>query len=70
MWKHFSNEMFRYTHTASCPWTVVRANDQRRARLETIRAVLNLLDYKDKDASVVRAPDPLIVGPGPDLLAS
>jgi polyphosphate kinase len=72
-WDDYSraqNEMFRYTHTASCPWTVVRANDQRRARLETIRAVLNLLDYKDKDASVVRAPDPLIVGPGPDLLAS
>ncbi len=71
-WDDYSRaqtEMFRYTHTASCPWTVVRANDQRRARLEAIRTVLSLLDYKGKDAKLVGAPDPLIVGTGPDLLA-
>jgi polyphosphate kinase 2 len=61
-------EMFRYTHTASCPWVVVRANDQRRARLEAIRTVLSSLDYKDKDAEAVGKPDPLIVGSGPQFL--
>jgi polyphosphate kinase len=63
-------EMFRYTHTASCPWTVVRANDQRRARLEAIRAVLCALDYKGKDRKLVANPDPLIVGAGPEFFAT
>ena len=63
-------EMFRYTHTASCPWTVVRANDQRRARLEAIRTVLCALDYKDKDRKLVGKPDPLIVGSGPEFFAT
>ena len=62
-------EMFRYTHTTSCPWTVVRANDQRRARLETIRTVLSALDYKGKDRKLVGKPDPLIVGSGPEFFA-
>src|SRR5262245_27151128 len=63
-------EMFRYTHTASCPWTVVRANDQRRARLEAIRTVLSALDYEGKDRKAVGRPDPLIVGSGPGFLAT
>jgi polyphosphate kinase 2 len=69
-YSHAQAEMFRYTHTAACPWRVVRANDQRRARLEAIRAVLSTLDYKGKDEKIVGRPDPLIVGMGPDLLAS
>jgi polyphosphate kinase len=63
-------EMFRFTHTASCPWTVVRANDQRRARLESIRTVLNALDYQGKDRNAVGKPDSLIVGSGPAFLAT
>jgi polyphosphate kinase 2 len=56
------DDMFRFTHTAVAPWTVVRANDQRRARLEAIRVVLSAMDYPDKDQKIVRAPDPRIVG--------
>ena len=63
-------EMFRYTHTASCPWTVVRANDQRRARLEAIRTVLCALDYEGKDRKLVGKSDPLIVGSGPQFFAT
>jgi polyphosphate kinase 2 len=63
-------ELFRYTHTASCPWTVVRANDQRRARLEAIRTVLSTLDYEGKAAKEIGKPDPLIVGSGPALLGT
>ena len=54
----------------SCPWTVVRANDQRRARLEAIRTVLCALDYKGKDRKLVGKPDPLIVGSGPEFFAT
>jgi polyphosphate kinase len=58
-------EMFRFTHTAMVPWTVILANDQRRARLEAIRSVLHAIDYKDKDAKAVGKPDADIVGAGP-----
>lgn len=61
-------EMFRYTHTATAPWTVVHANDQRRARLETIRVVLSSIDYDGKDKKAVGSVDTGIVG-GPEKAA-
>jgi polyphosphate kinase len=60
-------DMFRFTHTPGAPWTVIRANDKRRTRLEAMRVVLAALDYAGKDASIVRTPDPLLVGSGPDF---
>jgi polyphosphate kinase 2 len=61
-------DMFRFTHTAASPWTVIRANDKRRTRLEAIRSVLYALDYEGKDAAVVDKPDVNILGSRPDLL--
>jgi polyphosphate kinase 2 len=55
--------MFFYTDTADAPWTVVKSNDKKRARLEAMRYVLNRFNYDDKDPEIVSAPDPLIVGP-------
>jgi polyphosphate kinase len=57
--------MFFYTDTADAPWTVIKSNDKKRARIEAIRYVLSVLDYTDKDPEVVGTPDPLIVGIGP-----
>ena len=57
-------EMLRFTHTNVAPWTVVLANDQRRARLETIRTVLAGVDYQAKDAKAIGRPDEGIVLPG------
>jgi len=54
-------DWLRFTHTTTAPWTVVHANDQRRARLEAIRHVLSNLDYDGKDEQVAVAPDPRIV---------
>ncbi len=54
--------MFFYTDTADAPWTVVKSNDKKRARLNCMRHFLSTLDYPDKDVSVVDQPDPLIVG--------
>jgi polyphosphate kinase 2 len=53
--------MFFYTDTADAPWTVVRSNDKKRARLEAMRFLLSRFDYPDKDDEVVGEPDPLIV---------
>jgi polyphosphate kinase len=55
--------MFRYTDTGDAPWTVVKSNDKKRARLEAIRHVLERFDYEGKDAEVVGKPDQKIIGP-------
>lgn len=58
----YKEEMFSRTHTSFSPWIIVRANDKRRARLESIRYVLNLLPYQGKESATVRlTPDPDIV---------
>jgi hypothetical protein len=54
--------MFFYTDTADSPWTVVKSNDKKRARLNCMLHFLDSLDYPGKDPKVVHAPDPLIVG--------
>ncbi len=59
--------MFFYTDLADAPWTVVRSNDKRRARIEAMRYVLRRVDYDGRDDDVVGMPDPLIVGPPPLL---
>ena len=55
--------MFFYTDTADAPWTVVKSNDKKRARLEAIRHVLSRFPYENKDEQIVGRPDPQLVGP-------
>ncbi len=55
------DEMFRFTHTTTCPWTLVRANDKRRARLNTMRHILSAIDYVGKDGKRIGKIDPKIV---------
>ena len=54
--------MFFYTDTADAPWTVVKSDCKKRARLNAMRFVLSNLDYPSKDRRVVQSADPLIVG--------
>lgn len=54
--------MFFYTDTADAPWTVVKSDCKKRARLNAMRHVLSQLDYPDKNHEVATTPDPLIVG--------
>jgi polyphosphate kinase 2 len=68
-WDDYSRaqaEIFKRTSTPDAPWIIVRANDQRRARLESIRWVLYHSDYANKDARAVGTPDPKIIGTGPE----
>ena len=60
--------MFFYTDTGDAPWTTIKSNDKKRARLEAMRYVLSQFEYPNKDHSVVGTPDPLIVGSGSDAL--
>ena len=56
------NAMFEVSDTVDCPWTVVKSDDKKRARLNAMRYVLNLIPYDNRDDSVVGPTDPLIVG--------
>ena len=53
--------MFFYTDTKDAPWTVIKSNDKKRARLNCMRHFLSTLDYPDKDPQVARPPEPEIV---------
>ena len=54
--------MLFYTDTADAPWTIVRSDDKRRARLNAMRFVLNAIAYTGRDAEVVTQPDGRVVG--------
>lgn len=60
--------MFFYTDTADAPWTVVKSDDKKRARIECMLHFLSALDYPGKDTRVVHRPDPLIVGHGSNVI--
>lgn len=62
--------MFFYTDTGDAPWTVVKSNDKKRARLEAMRVILASVDYRDKDVELVGTPDELIVGPASRVFES
>ena len=55
------DQMFERTHTEHAPWTIVRSNDKRRARLNVIRTMLNALPYDGKDEDNIGEIDPNIV---------
>ena len=62
--------MFKATHTDETPWTVVHANDQKRARLEVMRVMLTAIEYEGKDAKAIGKADSKIAGsPGKILKA-
>lgn len=54
--------MFFYTDTADAPWTVVKSDCKKRARINAMRFVLSHMDYPNKNIEIVQSPDPLIVG--------
>ncbi len=54
--------MFFYTDTADAPWTIVKSDDKKRARLEAMRHFLHSLPYPSKNTKLIGPPDPLIVG--------
>ena len=59
--------MFFHTDTADAPWTVIKSDDKKRARINAIRHILHAIPYDNKDEKVACAPDPLIVGSAADI---
>ena len=64
-WDEFTeakNMMFAKTDVEWAPWTVIRSDGKKRARLNCMRFVLNSLPYEGKNEKVAVPPDPKIVG--------
>ena len=71
-WDDFSQrkyEMLARTSTRAAPWVIIRSDDKQAARLNSMRVILNAVDYKDRDPELTFTPDPEIVVPGRDEIA-
>jgi len=59
---YYKEQMFTRTHTNFSPWIIVKANNKRVARLESMRYILSRFDYEGKsDAGTLLQPDPNII---------
>ena len=62
VYTQYKDEMFSRTHTSYSPWIIVKANDKKKARLESMRYVLSTLNYEGKsEERTILSPDPDIV---------
>ena len=63
-WDDFTNSkynMIRLTHSHNAPWTVVRSNDKQKARLESLKVILNSVNYDGRDENLDFALNPNVV---------
>lgn len=61
-WTHYKEEMFSKTHTSFAPWIIVKSNDKKQSRLESIRYILSKFEYDGKEKSkTIVYPDPNVV---------
>ena len=63
-WDDFTTtkyNMLKQTHSHSAPWTVVRSKDKQKARMESLKVILNAVDYENRDENLNYALDPEIV---------
>jgi len=63
---HAIGETLFRSHSDPAPWTVIRSDDKRRARVEAIRRVLSAIDYDRKDEKAIGAQDQAVCG-GPEI---
>jgi len=73
MWDDYTQaarRMINETHSAMAPWTIVRANDKKRARLAVIRRILLSIPFADRNVEAIGREDELIIGSGPEFLCS
>ncbi len=71
-WDEFTQckyDMLRRTSTRAAPWVIVRSDNKQRARLNTVKVVLNAVDYAGRRPDLEFAPDPRIVLSGADEVA-
>lgn len=63
-WDDFTNSkynMLKLTNSHNAPWTVIRSDDKQKARMESLKVILNAVDYENRDESLEFALDSNIV---------
>jgi polyphosphate kinase 2 (PPK2 family) len=63
-WDDFTRSkysMIKLTHSHNAPWTIIRSNDKQKARMESLKVILNSVNYDNRDESLNFALDPDIV---------
>ena len=71
-WDDFTRrkyEMLVRSDTRAAPWLIVRSNNKERARLNTMKVILNAVDYKERDPDLDFTPDPRVVVTGAEEIA-
>ncbi len=73
LWEEYTSakeNMYFYTHTADCPWTVIKSDDKKRARINAMRFLLSKCPYPNRNPEVACPPDPeIVVAPQIDQLS-
>jgi len=72
-WEDYSRAkeaMLMHTHKSLTPWTVIKSDDKKRARLASMQLILNSMPYTNKNTDVVTQPDPLIVSSAAEVLSN
>ena len=63
-WREYTEAkeaMFLLTNFEVAPWTIIKSDDKKRARINAMRHVLHQIDYASKNSAIAHAPDPSIV---------
>jgi polyphosphate kinase 2 len=71
LWDEFTemkHRMLERTNTSAAPWTIIRSSSKRKARLNTMKVILNAVDYAKRDPEMDFTPDPEIVISGSEEL--
>lgn len=71
-WDQFTemkHRMLERTNTSTAPWTIIRSNSKPQARLNTMKVILNAVDYADRAPELDYQPNPLVVVSGSAELA-
>ena len=71
LWDDFTemkHRMLERTSTSAAPWTIIRSNSKQKARLNTMKVILNAVDYANRDPDLDFTTDPRIVISGRDEL--
>jgi polyphosphate kinase 2 len=62
IYTHYKDQMFAKTHTAFSPWIIIKTNNKKEARLESLRYLLSRFEYEGKgNAGTTLLTDPNIV---------
>lgn len=72
LWDEFTemkHRMLERTNTSAAPWTIIRSSSKPKARLNTMKVILNAIDYANRDPELDFTPDPEIVISGTEELA-